>query len=276
MDSDEEYSNCGNCFHSRKYRVSDDHEGTIICGNCSLVLGSSTFIHPVLTDQRPKVNRGSYTTSNLTGSDYLSVLSKEFLLKDWIEDGRLPVCVMEAVIHKYEIYCEKFGRDIIAKKQVKCDELLASTLFLSLIEEGAQRTPEQISYITGVLEDRILKIAAHIISRTRAQISLNKALIPSVWIPLLGSELRLTYKQQQALGKVSDQMQMFFSFSPITVVLAVSYILFQKHKSTASNKKILSEIGCVSIPTLNRAIDKMERLVNSEVSKSQDLVPQEK
>ena len=107
MDSDEEYSNCGNCFHSRKYRVSDDHEGTIVCGNCSLVLGSSTFIHPVLTDQRPKVNRGSYTTSNLTGSDYLSVLAKEFLLKDWIEDGRLPVCVMEAVIHKYEIYCEK-------------------------------------------------------------------------------------------------------------------------------------------------------------------------
>ena len=254
----EEQDGCESCVHDKKFRSTDIHEGTVVCTSCSLVLLHSTYIHPVMVQKQHFHNEKNETESECYKSNTTFDASNEFMLRDWIHNGRLPMCVMEITMHKYQLYCELFGSSCIARKQVKCDELLATSLFLSLIEEDSQRTPEQISFFTNVPDDRILKIAAHIVSKTRAQISLNKALRPSVWIPLLGCEMFLSYKEQELLKEVSDKMQTCFSFSPITIVLAVAHIFFQSRNKVVANKKALSEIGGVSVPTLSRAIDKMK------------------
>ena len=262
----EEQDGCESCAHRQKFHIIDCHEGSIICGSCSLVLLNSSFMHSALAKNNPsksaKVNTG-FT------SDEKKLLT---LLKDWIENGRLPMCVCEVTMHKYQLYNKMFASIYIAKKKVKCDELLAVALFLSLIEEDSQRTPEQIAFITNVADDRILKIAAHIISKTRAQIVINKALRPSAWIPLLGGEMFLTYKQQECLKLLSDEMQTCFSFSPITILLSVSHILFRGVNKIAASKKDLSEIGCVSVPTLSRAIERMAETVGAKINDYPNLV----
>ena len=184
---------------------------------------------------------------------------EEKTLLDWIENGMFPMSVKDLVLHRYTRYTLQFSNHKIGKRIIKWHEILATSLFLTLLKQTVPRPPEQIAFVTGVSDDRILKIAVFFLSKTKDHMSLNKSLLPSVWIPLLASEMHLTFKEKNQLSKFADCMQQYFSFSPISVLLGSAYALFSNNNHIIANRSELSKVGGISLPTLKKAIDAINK-----------------
>ena len=230
--------------------VKDEHEGTIVCKSCCLVLVHSTFIHP------------SFIKADDVSQAHEIDFQQKELLMDWIENGFFPAHVVENVLCMQAKLVKELTKTKVDKHFVSKEEILAASLFILLVKAGTPRTSEHISFISGVSDDRILRITHVCIRKGYANVDeLMATMKPSVWIPVILSDFQLKYRTQNLLSKVSDDCHSQFAFSPITILLACAYCLHIRGVPISDfpmTKSSLAKKGGVSFPTLNKAVKRIQ------------------
>ena len=272
----EEKESIRTCQHSSIYRVIDDQDGTIICAKCCLVLADARFIHDDITrdveknkdDLRPidllllnptgslEGEKEEESESTLGDIDLHPRLKSD--LEDWIENAHLPKCILQPV----SVQFKRMTRDLneksvkIRQRLVKSNEVLAAALYVTLIEARVPRTSCMIAFFTNVDEERIRSIAE--ISSGMDSLSTNRA---SIWMPLVGPEFNLSYTQSNEICELADSIQGEYSFSPLSILLAVICIYLSTDgspRAVREVKKKAVEVSNLSAPTLNRTVKKLQ------------------
>jgi len=208
-----------NCHHRRAGRIIDEREGTIICGDCCLVLDESTF-----PSQPANPNSAFYSETKLEAGKTSSWcrIAQTRILEDWTSNAHIPSYIIPISISKLKALSSIHQKDVwdelASKVSATIDEITALALYYALLDE---EIPRPLHYIADITQtsikclDRLVDIFPHENNLT--------SLKSSIWMPSLSYFLPFSYKEERVICDKADAVQEKHSFTPITVLTAVIY-----------------------------------------------------
>ena len=204
------------CPHLSHHRIIDRHEGTIICGNCALVLEDSLLIDKVYLPEREMVKENSQLF---------------YIFRDLTDNFHLYPCIARKSVTIYQELPKKVTRT--KKKRA----LIAYVLYRACIEEDAPRSIQEISRMCGISpkEIGIFESKCKTINSNLSVAFLSRFNIP------LHENLR------QKILRLVTLFSPFSAASPTSILCGAFYILQEKRFTLTENKRKVRNTAWLSL-----------------------------
>ena len=232
------------CIHSENARFLDECDGTEVCMDCGLVLQESL---PPLESLNLGVENldNDFELQKLTEKIQpygvrLSKTDQKIFLLDWIENGHLPLCVVDQTWFWSKQMIREFNPGQVHPRDrvyFNFQEFSALALYQVLYKNNNPRSLSLIARITGVTEKRLWRLC-----RIFPLAFDVETLRPSNWMPGLLPMLPMNFKEGMHVGKVADWIQQDFALHPLSllVIMIFAYLEHRKDLHLSKSRATLS------------------------------------
>lgn len=228
------------CSHPEASIYSDEKDGTLVCMDCGLVLEENL---PLLQNIKLEDPRGEKDEKLEKLKSKIRVFGvrleqseQKIFLLDWIENGHLPLCVIDQTWSWSKRMIDKLEPENIHprdKMYFNLEEFTAIALYQTLCKQNNPRSLTIISSISGVPVKKLWRLARIF------PLAFNfENLRPSNWMPGLYTHLPISFKESVHIGKIADWLQQDFAFNPLSLLTIIVYAyLIQRKDRLAIAKK---------------------------------------
>ena len=226
------------CFHMEKARFLDEKDGTEVCMDCGLVLQDYLPAMENLNyDQiyaKRELEDQSLAEKIRPFGVRLSQADQKILLLDWIENGHLPVCIVDQTWNWSKQMIRNLTPETIHQRDQICFNLIefsAVAMYQVLYKTNSPRSLTNITRITGVTEKKLWRICRMF----PLEFDYDN-MKPSNWMPGLFTSLPVTFKESVHIGKLANYFQQDHAFNPLSL-LTIAIYAYLEHRKKMNEKR---------------------------------------